>query len=472
MTSRDWLSPQAGFEIVRRGGYSPEQVHEYIDRLEYDLRILTADRDGANQRLTELMAQLQASQSEADEFRNQLDRTALAPTSMANLSERMQRMVRLAEEEAAEIRARAQEANADTVAALQAEQAALVEQRKTFEAERERALAQLNQHIEQVVASANAEANRVRADAAAHGSALVSNAQAQANQLVSDAQDYSNGVRAEAQQLAEFSADERARLDLESEQRRAAIDEDFAISDAARRAQANEFVARQEHESRAQAEKLVADAQAEATRRVTEAHAESVRLVTDAAARSEQMLADATAESYRRVELATAESQRRVAAAAEDVHRRIGAAERAVDALFAMRQHVLGQLAGLQPWIDTINEATHEAAGALGESPDEFSKPAASDFDPQVGPLFQAYEVASGPVPSMSQPELEPAGPSAPADSSAPAGSSPADASAEISIPEPSQPADAERRPDDENDVSPAMRQSKRNPRLSRAFSK
>src|SRR3954454_15456410 len=106
MTSREWLPQQVAFETVRRG-YSPEQVNEYLDRLEYDMRILTADRDSANHRLSELTGQLQASQSEAEEFRRQLDRTALEPTSMAGLSERMQRMIRLAEDEALEIRTRA-----------------------------------------------------------------------------------------------------------------------------------------------------------------------------------------------------------------------------------------------------------------------------------------------------------------------------------------------------------------------------
>src|ERR1700712_3733527 len=104
MTSREWLPQQAAFEFVRRG-YSPEQVNEYLDRLEYDLRILTADRDSANHRLAELTAQFQAAQSESDELRNQLDRTLLAPVSMSGLSERIQRMIRLAEEEASEIRA-------------------------------------------------------------------------------------------------------------------------------------------------------------------------------------------------------------------------------------------------------------------------------------------------------------------------------------------------------------------------------
>ena len=111
MTSGDWLPAQAPFDLVRRG-YSPEQVTAHLERLEYDLRITTANRDATNQRLSELGAQLAAAQAEADTLRAQLDRSALEPVSMANLSDRMQRMIRLAEEEASEIRARS-EADAD-----------------------------------------------------------------------------------------------------------------------------------------------------------------------------------------------------------------------------------------------------------------------------------------------------------------------------------------------------------------------
>ena len=105
MTSSEWLPAQAPFELVRRG-YNPEQVTAHLERLEYELRISTANREGTNQRISELTSQLQAAQAETDTLRAQLDRNALAPVSMTGLSDRMQRMIRLAEEEAAEIRAR------------------------------------------------------------------------------------------------------------------------------------------------------------------------------------------------------------------------------------------------------------------------------------------------------------------------------------------------------------------------------
>ena len=79
----------------------------HLEKLEYDLRIATANRDATTQRLAELAVQLSSAQNEADALRAQLDRMALEPVSMASLSDRMQRMIRIAEEEAAETRAKA-----------------------------------------------------------------------------------------------------------------------------------------------------------------------------------------------------------------------------------------------------------------------------------------------------------------------------------------------------------------------------
>src|SRR5262245_28450240 len=106
MTSNEWLPPPVPFEVVRRG-YAPDQVTAHLEKLEYDLRIATANRDATTQRLAELAAQLASAQNEADGLRAQLDRMALEPVSMSSLSDRMQRMIRIAEEESAETRAKA-----------------------------------------------------------------------------------------------------------------------------------------------------------------------------------------------------------------------------------------------------------------------------------------------------------------------------------------------------------------------------
>ncbi len=353
MTSREWLPQQAAFESVRRG-YSPEQVNEYLDRLEYDLRILTADRDSANHQLAELTSQFQAIQSDAEELRNQLDRTATAPASMAGLSERMQRMIRLAEEEASEIRARAQADSADQQADLEKRIADQIEQRRVFDAERERARGQLAQQVKDLTTEAIAESDRLRSEASHDAADIVAAAQAESERLVTQAREHYAQVTAKAQQVSADAAAERSRRDAEAHARRKEVEDDFGIAITARRTQAHQYVAEQEHESRLQAQELINSATAEAERLVAEA---------------------------------TAEAQRRVAYAAAESHRRVTEADQAVDRLVEMRNHVLAQLAGLAPIIAQVQDAAQDANELLTANPEEAVKPTGADFDPEVAKL-------------------------------------------------------------------------------------
>lgn len=351
MTSREWLPQQVAFETVRRG-YSPEQVNEYLDRLEYDLRILTADRDSATHRLSETSSQLQAAQSDADELRHQLDRTAMSTPTMSGLSERMQRMIRLAEEEASEIRARANADAAERQADTDQRAAELAEARRSFDAEREKARGQLAQQVEDITNEALTESERVRGTASHDAANIVGAAQAEAQRLITQATDYLDRTTEHAQALDAAAAAERHRLDTESATRRTEVEEDFTISITARRTQAHQYVAEQENESRQQAEELVANA---------------------------------TAEAAAIVAAADAEAQRRVEAAAQESHRRVVEADEAVDHLVDLRHHVLSQLAGLRPFLSAIDEATARADDLLQARSDEATKPGGADFDPEVG---------------------------------------------------------------------------------------
>ena len=59
MSSNEWLPAQIPFDLVRRG-FAPDQVTAHLERLEYDLRIATANSDATNQRLSELTATVPA----------------------------------------------------------------------------------------------------------------------------------------------------------------------------------------------------------------------------------------------------------------------------------------------------------------------------------------------------------------------------------------------------------------------------
>src|ERR671926_575784 len=106
---RELLPLGTGFDVVRRG-YDRGQVEEHLDRVEADLRILTADRDAAVGQASELARALDRTRAHVEELRSQIDRLAAPPDTMEGLSERLQRMLRLAQDEAREMREEAGQA--------------------------------------------------------------------------------------------------------------------------------------------------------------------------------------------------------------------------------------------------------------------------------------------------------------------------------------------------------------------------
>src|SRR5882724_5480920 len=96
-----------GFDTAKRG-YNRIQVEEHLERLDSDLKLLAADRDAALAQTVELTQQLEVTRSEIDDLRGQIGRLSLPPTTLEGLSERLQRMLRLAQDEATETKARAE----------------------------------------------------------------------------------------------------------------------------------------------------------------------------------------------------------------------------------------------------------------------------------------------------------------------------------------------------------------------------
>ena len=115
-------SEPVGFDVVRFGGYDRRQVDDYLDRIDEHINGLDARHAHDTARVTAL-------QGELEELRTRLDdaeaRAAGQPEPASRLTARLAEMLRLAEEEAAAIRAGAQ-AEAERVmtsATQQAEQA-------------------------------------------------------------------------------------------------------------------------------------------------------------------------------------------------------------------------------------------------------------------------------------------------------------------------------------------------------------
>ena len=106
-SERDLVPLGAGFDIVKRG-YSRTQVEEHLERLDSDLRLIAADRDAAMSQAADIARQMERARNEIDELRGQVDRLSLPPTTLEGLSERLQRMLKLAQEEASDTKARAE----------------------------------------------------------------------------------------------------------------------------------------------------------------------------------------------------------------------------------------------------------------------------------------------------------------------------------------------------------------------------
>ena len=415
MSSNEWLPAQVPFDLVRRG-FAPDQVTAHLERLEYDLRIATANGDATNQRLAEVTAQLQAAQGEVDQLRSQLDNLAREPVSMTGLSNRMQRMIRLAEEEAAEIRARANADAEKVTAAASAMTAATAAERDRFDAERERTRRQLADQVRDMLSEAGTEAENTRAVAAAESQAALAAATAEAERLLLDATEESRATltaardeaaatltaarnestatltaarneasatltaaRTEAEQTLTSARDtaealtsaataERERLDAEGAARRKAIDEDFEIAMSSRRAEAHQRLTEREEISVADAKQRVAEATAEAEDRVREATEQAAELVRRAAAES---------------------------------HQRVAEADAAVGELTALRGHVLDQLASLRDHLEQVDKLAATAPTLLDPPSSESSRPVTSDYpvDPEQRPtgLPESYNKAPGP---------------------------------------------------------------------------
>jgi cell division septum initiation protein DivIVA len=340
---RDLVPLGAGFDIMKRG-YSRVQVEEHLERLDGELRLLAADRDAAVSQAADLARQLEQSRSEIDSLRGQVERLALPPTTLEGLSERLQRMLRLAQDEAAETKARA-EAEAEHIRAKgEADANSLRQQFDQKLAELENRKAQMESEHRTLMDTARKEVAE-------------------------------SGAAAEA---------ERNRLDSESEQRRTTVEEDFEIAMASRRTESMRALAEQEATSKSEAERRVREATEEANRRRHES-------ITEANAR----LHEASYEAHRRVREATEEANRRITHAAERV-----------TVLRRLRARVADQMHSARDLLAEAHEQLENAVPVLDPLPEEIPVVAASSAPTKPAAAAAAKPAADdaavdGPTKSM-----------------------------------------------------------------------
>src|SRR5689334_19764014 len=182
------------FAVVRRG-YDRAQVDEQIDMLSTQLRTAIAARKSAASEVDVLSRRLEASigdvqaarsdsaqrRAEVDKLRAQVAELSTIPHTVDGMSERLQQMVRIAQDEVNDMRQRATSSAAHVLALAQAEADELRErsekERHEFETERRsaqeaarredagRILESAAQQARAQLADAGAESQRVRAEA-------------------------------------------------------------------------------------------------------------------------------------------------------------------------------------------------------------------------------------------------------------------------------------------------------------------
>ncbi|MGP4018861.1 cellulose-binding protein [Saccharopolyspora sp. 5N708] len=227
---RELVPLKSDFDTVWYG-FRRSQVKFYIQQTEAEIRLVTEDRDSALSQVSDLTAQLNEARAEVELLKQQLDEQARSPIDAAALSDRLRRMVRLAQDEANEIVAAAQAASEHEWA--RSEQAA----------------ADLRNRYEKLVA----EADEWRRQS-----------EEQRNEMLAR-------TREEVQAMAREAEQCRRRLDTDAELRRTQVEHDFEISMAARREEAMRILAEREQASRNEAQRRVREASAEAERRLRRA---------------------------------------------------------------------------------------------------------------------------------------------------------------------------------------------------------
>lgn len=236
------------FTVVRKG-YAQDEVRNYFDRFDAELRVTATDRDAAAAQARNLAAQLEDARDEIDELRKEVDRLSVPPTTAEGMSDRISRMLRLASDEASEVRALAQAEAAEMVSIAEQQAAEMRGKYESLLAETKEKREALEIEYEQTLANARTESAKI-----------IEAAQAEAD-----------------------------RIAKEAEAKRKAAQQDFEVTMAERRTKLTRAMEELEATSRAEAAQRIKDATDEANRLITSATQTSERKIAHAKELAEEM---------------------------------------------------------------------------------------------------------------------------------------------------------------------------------------
>ncbi|GAC80024.1 MULTISPECIES: hypothetical protein [Gordonia] len=192
---------QSPFPIVMRG-YDRDQVTDHIRRLDAELQMMAADRDSAHASADQLHERLEQARAQVHSLQRDVDTLSVPPTTVAGMTERVSRMLQLATDEAAELRANAREEAAETISVARQEAKAERDSAAT-DAARTRELAQ--DHADTLITDAEERAAAIDADAETVRIAsekAQADAKERAAQIIADAEDEAARLRGAAHNIA------------------------------------------------------------------------------------------------------------------------------------------------------------------------------------------------------------------------------------------------------------------------------
>ena len=424
---RDVVPLGTGFDIVKRG-YSRTQVEEHLERLDKELKLIALDRDAATAQAQDMYKQMGQARTEISDLRSQVNRLSAPPTTLEGLSERLQRMLRLAQDESNEIKARAESDAGQIRARAEADANSLRARYENLIAEVDGRRVELENEHRELMEKAHADIDARNKAAEAARTKLDTESAARRQQIEEDFEIAMSSRRTESMRVL---AEQEATSKAEAERRvREATDEAARIRAQVgeEAAQLRAQVAEEQRVSKADAETRLRESTDEATRIRTEANAEVTALRAAVAeeqrvskAEAEQRLRESTEEANRRrheaateaqarLQDATDEAHRRVREATEESNRRIAAATGRVESLRTLRGQLAEQLRAAHalmvnatPQLDPLPEEDTD------EAPPSGPKAAERNGDKPVRPDQRTVPIAdNATAPAQQQPAARP----------------------------------------------------------------
>lgn len=303
MTSSAATPSPEQFTLVRRG-YAPNEVDTRLAELQRDLRAALGEQRAVAQTIADLTAELDEARARTASLTEDLDRQASQPLTMSALSSRMQRLLEIAEEESAEVRAAADRYSSE-IRDQAATEAIRLRQDAETETQRQRReteayVTQMRADLEAEVARTRAELQDDRAEVDRTRTAVYEQAKRLMTEAHTDAERTLAEARAQAEHLSATAAADRAKQE-----------EDYELAIETRRRQSHRAIIEAEESCRADAQ-----------HRVEQATAHARAIVDSATAHAEDLLSRAATESHERVTEAD-EAVRRLVEVRADLQQQI-----------------------------------------------------------------------------------------------------------------------------------------------------